>query len=68
MTLLNVVYTPKYNFKLISLGQLCESRISYLNHPNFIILQQKRSIIGLAVRHKNLLVLETNLGDKTILV
>lgn len=68
MTLLNIVYTPKCNFNLISLNQLCKSKRSYHNHLNSIILNQEKSIIGLAVRHKNLFILEINLKDKVILV
>lgn len=41
---------------------------SYYNHPDFMILKQRGSTIGLAVRYKNLFVLETSLENKTMLV
>ncbi len=68
MTLLNVAYTPKCDFNLISLGQLRESGITYHDHPDSMILKQGGSTIGLAERHKNLFILETKLGDKAMLV
>ena len=42
MTLFNVVYTLKCNSNLILLGQLQESDIWYHDHPNSIILKQKK--------------------------
>ena len=39
MTLLNIAYAPKYDFNLISLGQFRNSRISYHDHPNSMVLK-----------------------------
>lgn len=39
MTLLNIIYTLKYDSNLISLDQFHESVILYHNHPNSIILK-----------------------------
>ena len=67
MTLLNVVYTPKCDFKLISLGHLRESEISYYDHPDSMIFKQGDSQIGLVVRHNNLFILESK-SEKAMLV
>ena len=67
MTLLNIAYIPKYDSNLISLGQLRESRILYHDHPDSIILKQGGSHIGLAMRNKNLFILETK-SEKAMLV
>ncbi len=61
MTLLNIVYALKYDSNLISLGQLCESGISYYNHSDSIILKKEESTLGIANRYKNLFILETSL-------
>lgn len=68
MTLLNIAYTPKYDLNPISLGQLQELDILYFNHPNSTILRQKKSILGVANKKKNLFVLETSLIEKAMLV
>ena len=67
MTLLNVAYTPKCDSNLISLAQLHKSGISYHDHLDSMILKQGGSQIGLAVRHKNLFILETE-SEKAMLV
>lgn len=68
ITLLNIIYTPKCNSNLISLGQLRKSGILYHNHPNFMILKQKRSTLRVANKYKNLFILETGLKAKAMLV
>ena len=68
MILLNVAYIPKCDSNLISLGQLRKSEILYHNHPDSMIFKQKESKIGLAVRYNNFFVLETESGNKTMLV
>ena len=68
MILLNVAYTPKCDSNLILLGQLCESGISYHDHPDSIILKQGGSTIGVARRYKNLFILKTGLKHKAMLV
>ena len=67
MILLNVVYILKFDSNLISLGHLHESGISYHDYPYSMILKQGNSRIRLAVRHKNLLILETE-SEKAMLV
>lgn len=66
MRLLNIAYTPKYDFNLISLGQFRESGILYHNHSNSIIFKKIGSILEIANKYKNVFVLETSL--KAILV
>lgn len=68
MTLLNVAYTSKCDSNLILLGQLRESRISYHDHPDSMVLKQGGGTLGMAGRHKNLFVLETGLRAKAMLV
>lgn len=66
MTLLNIIYIPKYNFTLILLGQLQELGILYYDHSNCIILKSGASTLGIAGRHKNFYVLKTGLRKKVI--
>lgn len=68
ITLVNVAYILKCNFKLILLGQLRKLRILYYDHSYFIILKQGKSTIRLVVRYKNVFILETGLKDKTMLI
>lgn len=66
--LLNIAYTLKCNSNLILLGQFQESDILYHDHPNSIILKQKRGILEAADKYKNLFIFETDLRKKAILV
>ena len=69
LTLTNVVYTPEYDSKLISLGQLRETGISYHDHAECMVLKQEGKTIGLAIRRKNLFILNTQIApSKTMLV
>lgn len=68
MTLLNIVYIPKCNSNLILLGQFWELGILYHNYPKSLILKQRRSILGIANREKNLFILKTGPIGKVMLV
>lgn len=68
MTLFNIAYTPKCDSKLILLGQLRKSGISYHDHLDSMILKQEGSIIGVVKRYKNIFIFKTGLRYKTILV
>ena len=69
LTLTNVAYTSEYDSKLISLGQLWETSISYHNQAECIVMKQEGKTIGLATRRKNLFILNTQIGpSKTMLV
>lgn len=68
MTLLNVTYTLKCDSNLISLDQLRESSISYYDHPNLMIFKERRTVLGVVSRKKNVFVLETNSIHKAMLV
>lgn len=68
MTLLNVAYTPKRDSNLISLDQLQELGISYHNHLDSMILKQRKSILGVVSREKNLFILETIPIERAMLI
>lgn len=67
MTMFNIIYTSKWDSNLILLDQPCQSEISYHKYPNSIILKQKKSIIKIAKRYKNLFIFETDFRGKLIL-
>lgn len=68
MMLLNITYALKCDSNLISLGQLYKSRISYHNHPDFMVFKQEGNTLTVANRHKNFFVLETSLKAIAMLV
>lgn len=68
MTLLNVAYAPKCDSNLISLGQLRKSGILYHDHPDSMVLKQGGSTLGIANRHKNLFIHETDSKAKAMLM
>ena len=68
LTFANIIYISKYDSNLISLGQLQETDISYYNHAKCMVLKQKGKTIRLAIRTKNLFILNTQILGKTMLV
>ena len=68
VTLKNVAYTPRYNFKLILLGQLQESHITYHHHPKYMILRQRKNSIRSTNKYKNLFILYTKTMDKKLII
>ena len=68
LKLSNVAFTPEYDSKLIFLGQLQETGISYHDYPKQMVLKQGGEIIESATRIRNDFVLDTSTLLKTILV
>lgn len=68
LTLTNVAYALECDSNLIFLGQFWETGISYYYYAKCMILKQEGKTIGIATRRKNLLILNTQILSKTILV
>lgn len=68
LTISNVAYIPGCDSNIISLGQLQKTSIWYHNHPKYMILKQKGSVIGSAMKKKNLFILDIDIAsNKAIL-
>lgn len=61
-----VAYAPECDSNLISLGQLRESKITYVNNPNAMTLMQGGQAIAHARRDRNLFILDLVSSNKVM--
>ena len=67
ITVNNITYIPRYNFNLISLGQLREVGIIYHDNSKQMMLKQRGNIIESRNRFKNLFILDTKTNIKMMM-
>ena len=68
ITLNNVIYIPRCDSNLISLGQLQEAGSTYHDYPKQMMLKHKGNIIRSVSRFKNSFILNTKTNRKMMMI